>query len=221
MRLVLVVFFALAGCQAGKDFAPPDPTRLTLDVTTETQVVAVTGTPGARAERILPEPTAQQLVEVKTAFDSVPVAGAYRRIGYYHDASGIRSRTVKKAYFTFWNGVLVEYSYEASTPGLAASFAQNRVAELKRGVTTRSDLINLFGQPTGEATYPMIRDRGSRLLSYSYWGYADQASGEVVGGGSFTRRTLEVLLGEDGKVTAFRYKSDVTSSFMTPWEVRR
>lgn len=212
MRLLVVVGFALAlaGCAGGQDFQRPQVASLTPGTTTEAEVVAAFGPPLEQQQTIAPIPTAEQLADVKSPFGGVPTAGTYRKINYhYKESQAFGVRSFKDLYFIFLDGKLIQYDYASNIPGASSKFDESQIANIKRGVTTRQQVIAMLGEPSGQSVYPMVRDKGVVLLSYTF---IDFDNGEM-----FNRKNdvivslLEVLIGADGKVTDFRSKSETKS----------
>ncbi|RJF88138.1 hypothetical protein D3874_14855 [Oleomonas cavernae] len=215
MRAVFFVLAAclLAACSSGRDFARPTMATISPGVATEQSVVGQFGTPQQRRQQIAPVPSPEQVATARSGFDSMPVEGAYVRLDYdYSKSDGFGGTSHKNLFFIFWNDRLVAYDLISDMEGASTKFDESRIAALRRGVTTKQQVIELLGEPSGQAIYPMVKDKGNQLLSYSFVGIG--RSQFYTGQRDISISFLQVLIGPDGKVVDFQSKSEVKT--LTP-----
>lgn len=180
MRTFLTCLFliaALAACKHGRDFARPSPETLVLGSTSRADVEGNYGRPVQQSSAIRTDNGEGAGYVPATPFAGAFVAGSFSSISYVHSDETARilygGRTKAKAVnFVFWNDVLVGYDYISTFDDDPTNFDETRINSIKKGQTTRSDLVQLLGQPTGRAVYPLIRDRAMRNLSTSTWSSA-------------------------------------------------
>ena len=110
---------------------------------------------------------------------------------------------VRSQGFYFASGKLVGYEYTSSWKEDSTDFNTANVAQIKKGASSRNDVVRLIGKPTGKYAYPMIADNdGNEAVVYVY----TQTSGSA---GSLTRasslktyqKKLVVTLNKQGIVT--------------------
>jgi hypothetical protein len=176
LALVACLALALAACTSrGKDFARPDPAGLVLGQTTLADAIARFGPPTARTVRrsLNPAPIQEDARNPFPVSTAAQVAGTIEGLSYSYTTVempgvvfGAKSSQHKLLFLAFWNDRLVMYSFTSSFTKDAVSFDANRAQAFVRGRTTRPDVIQTFGPPTGEAIYPFVKDDGTRLLLY-------------------------------------------------------
>ena len=208
MRRMLPLLFVLAlgACKTGDEFARPTSTNVTLGVTTTEDVIRQFGDPGERSDGVAPKPTAEQLAAPRSPFDGVPVEGAITRFSYHQNYKGWSSVTNKGAFFIFWQGKLVVHEFVSDYADSSTRFDETKINQIKRGVTTKEQVIALLGEPAGRSIYPAIRDPGNLELGYFF---------VAINNGEFlqpknemTIYNLDVLVGPDGKVIDYQYMQE-------------
>ena len=85
------------------------------------------------------------------------------------------------------------------------NFDESKISQIKKGVTTEAELVQMFGAPTSRAMnsegnttlnwmYAEVREKGTSFIPYA---------GTWVGGTQSKEKSLTVTLGADGKVASF------------------
>jgi len=77
----------------------------------------------------------------------------------------IPQRTIR---FHLLDGVLVGYAWTSSFLVDSTDFDERKIVELKKGQTTRAEVVALFGEPTGEYVHPLVVPPGEIGLVYLY-----------------------------------------------------
>jgi hypothetical protein len=185
VALIACLAVALAACVSrGKDFNRPDPAALVLGQTTLAEATVRFGSPTSRIVRrsLNPAPVQESAGSPFPISTPARVAGTIEALFYSYTTVAMPGVVVgpissqhKHLFLAFWNERLVMYSFTSSFTKDAASFDANRAQAFVRGRTTRADVVQVFGPPTGEAIYPFVKDEGTRLLLYQE--VSSQASG--------------------------------------------
>jgi hypothetical protein len=149
----LAVLVLMAGC-AGRDFTRPAPESLVLGKTTYAEINARFGSPYRESTLIKNEKTLRM------------ASYAYATTGGDPLVSGVTpARSID---FAFLDQVLVSYQFASSFKADHTDFDENKVPSIKKGVTTRDEVIALLGPPTGMQIYPMVPGKDDTGLGWSY-----------------------------------------------------
>jgi hypothetical protein len=175
----------LAGCAGDKFVRLPDDS-LVLGQTTQEQIRARLGTPYREGEITK---NGQQL---KTA------NYFYSRTGGGADAAGVTP--ARNQGFIFLKDKLVGYEFSSSWKEDSTNFDSGKVSQIKKGESTRSDVVRLFGNPGGKYIYPLIPDANDEATNYLY----EQARGTAVNLKSY-RQLLVVTFDKEGIVNNVEY----------------
>lgn len=70
--------------------------------------------------------------------------------------------------YTLFNGVLVGDEYNSTFDDDYTDFDAEKAASIRKGKTTRSEVIALLGKPSGNVLYPLVADRQDHGLVYAY-----------------------------------------------------
>src|SRR5947207_577348 len=139
----LVILLVLAGC-AGKDFVRPDPAAFKVGTTTYAQVV-------------------QQLGEPRRDGTVFKNDKTVRTIGYsYATTTGeppLESEAVPAralAYY-FLADTLVGQEFQSSFKSDHSDFDETKIGALIKGKTTRAEVVQLLGRPSGTYISPMVK----------------------------------------------------------------
>jgi hypothetical protein len=133
-----VVALILAGtCLLGADFSRPDPASFTLGTTTEVQI----------RQRFGP-PYGQSTAEV----------GGRQVTTLQYTYAEMRSTVVpvRVMTYTFHEGRLVGFDYSSSFVVDETAFDESVAKKIKRGETTRAEVLALAGRPTGQFIYQFV-----------------------------------------------------------------
>jgi hypothetical protein len=162
---------ALAGC-VGTDFVRPDPNVFTLGRTSYAQVVQKMGEPhnkGSGLKNGKPVKTITYAFASVTGEPSEDGVHPARALGYY-----------------FYNDTLVGEEFISSYKSDSSNFDDTKVAEIKKGQSTRADVIALMGKPTASFIAPMVKETSGEAYGYTY---------QTLRGNAFTgfKRQLKML----------------------------
>ena len=153
LPLVLVVATA-TGCTGGQNFSRPDPETLVLGVTTLSEARTRIGTP---------------LKEESFTANGEKVKGV--RYGYAQKIAedlatwGFRVRHLT---LCFVDERLVGFEGRSSFQEDSTDFDVEKLSELKVGTTTRAQVVELLGTPSGKARHPVLAGKDEEALIYSY-----------------------------------------------------
>ena len=147
-----VVALVLAGaCLLGADFSRPDPATFTLGTTTEVEIRERFGQPYGRSTTQVDnrQVTTLQYTYVEVRSTTIP------------------ARTMT---YTFHEGRLVGFDYSSSFVVDETAFDESIAKKIKRGETTRAEVLTLAGKPTGQFIYPSLQapSPGRRAYVYGY-----------------------------------------------------
>ena len=122
-------------CLIGADFSRPDPASFTLGQTTEQEIQARFGKPDGRA-------TARVGDKLVTT------------LRYAYAEARSTAVPVRTMAYAFHEGRLVGFDYMSSFAADQTGFDELTVKRIKRGETTRAEVLALVGKPTGQFVYP-------------------------------------------------------------------
>ncbi|MCW7536553.1 outer membrane protein assembly factor BamE [Aquabacterium sp. A7-Y] len=144
----------LSSSCAGADFKRPGPGALTVGKSTTAEVTRVMGKPHQVGESIKNE---QKLKTLHYTYADAAGTGRYPGV--------VPARVVV---FSAFNDLLVGQEFISSFAEDATDFDESKVSALVKGKTTRTQVLQLLGRPTGEAIYPVVKKQGDKTLLYSY-----------------------------------------------------
>jgi hypothetical protein len=202
-RLATYLFvFCLVGCHAGHDFPTPTPENLVLGQSMRAEILRTYGRPTRESSAILS--STQTEAVTKGEFDMTPVSGAFASLVYvYADRTGTvlvgAVSSVKAATFDFWNDTLIGYNFVSTFKDDAPNFDESKIAEIRKAQSTKAEVVQLFGPPSGRAVYPEVQHQGNEKYIYSYL---------RIGRRERLTKRLEILFGTDGVVLDYRFASD-------------
>lgn len=149
----LAVLALAVGC-AGRDFTRPTPESLVLGKTTYPEINGRFGSPFRESTVIKNEKT------LRMASYAYATSGGEPLVGGVTPARGID--------FAFLDQVLVSYQFVSSFKADHTDFDENKVPSIKKGVTTRDEVIAMLGPPGGMQIYPMVAGQDDTGLGWSY-----------------------------------------------------
>lgn len=150
---VISLGFILTGC-AGTNFVRVSDDALVLGQTTSEQITARLGAPYREGTVTKNE----QLI--KTA------SYAYANTGGEASAEGVVA--ARSQGFYFFNNKVVGYEFTSSWKEDSTNFDSDKVSQIKKGESTRSDVVRLLGNPGGKYIYPVIPNSGEEAVNYLY-----------------------------------------------------
>lgn len=192
---IAVALLAAACSSTGRNFDRPSNRLLVLGQTTTAEAVAALGEPTERRadpgntaivtyfDEVKPRPAALRRARVAGDIENLRYSYTYATMTAVADHAVARIRLLELA---FWKDRLIYYHFSSSFPEDSTDFDDSRVASLARGRTTRTDVLNQFGPPGGEAVYPQVAQPGTRLYVYQYAIVGPQP-------GQLTLKRLELL----------------------------
>ena len=149
VRFVALVVAGL--CLLGADFARPDPASFALGSTTEAEIRQRFGNPyGQTTSRV-----GDRIVTTLQYTYAEPRTGV------------IPARAMT---YSFYDGRLVGFDYSSSFGADETAFDDKVVKRIKRGETTRTEVLAIAGPPTGQFIYPTPQATvpGRRAYVYGY-----------------------------------------------------
>ena len=178
----------LVAC-AGKDFARPSPDDFKLGQTTYAQLMQQMGEPRKTSDIL------------KNGKNVKAVTYAYAsKSGEPLEADVIPARAA--SYF-FYNDVLVGQEFVSSFKSDNSNFDDKRVESIKKGQTTRAEVIKLMGQPTGTFMPPMVKETSGEAFGYAY----QAIRGGLFSGLKSSAKILRVSFDDKGVVSDVEYTS--------------
>lgn len=184
----LVLLVALAGC-AGKDFVRPAPDAFRLGETRYSQVV-------------------QQLGEPRKSGDVVRNGKTVKSITYVYASSGSEAAEAgvtpaRGLTYYFYEDTLVGQEFLSSFKTDSSNFDETKVERIRKGETTRAQVIQTMGAPTASFVPPMAGPSSGETIGYSY----TAASGGLFSGFKVSVKSLRVSFDDRGLVSEVDYSS--------------
>jgi hypothetical protein len=145
------IMLMLAACSAGVDFKRPDVATLKLGKTNEEEIRRPYGEPVSHS-KITANDTIIQIL----------------RYSYAEAAPYVEKVPARAMVYSFDEGKLVGFDYSSSFSGDKTDFDDSLVTKIKRGETTRAEVVQLLEKPTGEFIYPATLVNAPTQRAYSY-----------------------------------------------------
>jgi outer membrane protein assembly factor BamE (lipoprotein component of BamABCDE complex) len=180
----------LSGC-AGTNFVRINDDALILGQTTPEQISARLGKPYQEGTAIKHE---QQIKSAAYAYASTGGEGA---------AEGVVA--ARSQGFYFFNDKLVGYEFISSWKEDSTNFDNSKISQIKKGESTRSDVVRLLGNPGGRAIYPIIPNSNEEAINYVY----SQTKGSAFNL-KFYQKQLVVTFNKNGVVTDVEFTESGT-----------
>lgn len=198
------VLVALIGCATGQDFVKAEPGDFKLQKSTRSEVFQRMGSHPSSLGSIYIDGKMIKTMAYSYQLLGPDVGGMGRQlkksVTYANaqagdpdpDAMGARSQV-----FYFLNGVLVGMDYASSFEVDATKFNPDRIAQIKKGQSTKSDVIRLLGPGDGLYAPPLIPASAYRGLVYIYTPTSDIQHA--------SSRKLVIIYDRKGVVTDLKY----------------
>jgi len=92
------------------------------------------------------------------------------RYAYAEAAPYVEKVPARAMVYSFHEGILVGFDYSSSFSSDKTDFDDSIVGQIKRGETTKAQVIGLLGTPTGQFTYPstVVKMPDHHAYHYSY-----------------------------------------------------
>lgn len=186
LGICMAMLVVTAGCvSSGYRFTRPQPATLVLGKTTYEEIVRQVGEPVRTGTMVKNDQPLKFVSYAYICFDAVLCSG--------EDATGEwRLIGMRGMYFYFLDDALVGYHYTSTFSDDKTDFDDTKAYQLKKGHTTRSQVIELLGKPSGIYIYPMISSKTDTALVYVYLGIKRQPLGRPWGRPEVTRKRLVV-----------------------------
>jgi hypothetical protein len=169
------------GC-AGRNFVRPQPNSLSLGKTAYGDVIGQFGQPYREGTQLKND------INLKT------ISYAYSTAGGTPMFDGVTpGRSVG---FSFMDDILVGHVFNSSYKEDSSYFDDTKINQIKKGETTKADVIGLLGDRYGEYIYPLIERKDEKALVYLY----TQVKGSAFNLKFYTK-TLIVTLDQNGIVS--------------------
>jgi hypothetical protein len=93
----------------------------------------------------------------------------------YFDRGGFFSTGHRSLAFQFNNDVLLKYRFLSSYKEDSTDFDETKAEKIERGKTTRREILDMLGEPSGMAAYPSAQYKGDTRLLYEYFEHDTEA----------------------------------------------
>jgi len=154
LSIALFAGLAIAGCAAGREFVRPDPASLVLGKVTYLEILERFGRPYQEGSFIRNEQAIKALTySYSSAMGTPLIAGV------------TPARTIS---FNFHNDRLVAHQFVSSYKEDHTDFDESKVQDIKKGETTRDQVVKLLGAPSGLYAYPLLKNKDEIGIGYLY-----------------------------------------------------
>lgn len=184
--IAIVVAIILVGC-AGTDFERLNTSQLAFGSDTTETVKQKLGKPYMDGFSTIND---LQIESIGYAYASLGGSAAYEGV--------IAGRN---QVFYFYENKLVGHYFTSTWEIDSTDFDETRVGEIEKGTTTTQQVIEIFGNPSGEYVFPLVKNETGRALVYIYI----QTKKEGLTSTKSTNKTLVVSYDENGIVTDVEY----------------
>jgi outer membrane protein assembly factor BamE (lipoprotein component of BamABCDE complex) len=151
--ILTAITASLFGC-ASTNFVRPDLESLHNGKTTYVQVTAMMGKP--RHEGVV----------IKNDKTLTTAAYAYAsNLGQPLHPNGIAVRAIT---FYFYNEMLVGHAFVSSWAEDHTDFDEGKLTNISKGKTTRAEVLQLLGKPSGYFIYPLIKESTGEAAAYVF-----------------------------------------------------
>jgi len=183
---VFALLLVLAGC-AGKDFVRPAPDAFKLGQTSYAQVVQQLGEPRKSGDLLKDDKTVKSITYVYASAGS--------------DASEAGVIPARGLTYYFYDDRLVGQEFLSSFKSDSSNFDESKVEGIRKGRTTRAEVIQALGAPTALFIPPMVKATAGEAIGYTY---------QATRGGAFSGfkvfvKSLRVSFDDGGLVSDVEY----------------
>lgn len=134
-RAAILAVVLAGACLLGADFSRPDPASFTLGQTTEQEIRARFGKPSGQVSARVGDKLVTTLRYAYAEARSVAVP-------------------VRIMAYAFHEGRLVGFDYMSSFAADQTVFDELAAKRIRRGISTRAEVLDLMGKPSGQFIYP-------------------------------------------------------------------
>ncbi len=178
----------LAGC-GGKDFVRPNPEEFKLGQTTYAQVIQRMGEPRRAGDALKNGKTVKAVTYVYASKGGEPL-----------EADVIPARALT---YYFYDNTLVGQEFISSFKSDNSNFDAKLVESIKKGQTTRAEVIGLLGEPTATFVPPMVKETSGEAIGYTY----QAIRGGLFSGLKSSVKVLRISFDDKGLVSDIEYTS--------------
>lgn len=186
--IAFVVAIILVGC-AGTDFERLNTSQLAFGSDTKETVKQKLGKPYFEGFSTIND------LQIES------IGYAYASMGGSADYEGVIAG--RNQVFYFYENKLVGHYFTSTWEIDSTDFDETRVGEIEKGTTTTQEVIEIFGNPSGEYVFPMVKNETERALVYIYI----QTKKEGLTNTKTSRKELIVVYNKNGIVTDVEYTS--------------
>jgi len=192
LSILLAVGLSVVGC--GSNFVRPDDNAFALGQATYSQVLENMGPPRSTSERLW-HPTGKRL----------KVASYVYTINGLQDRPGIVP--VRSQEYWFYEDVLVARIFTSSFAEDSTDWNESNVDDLVKGKTSRAEVIDMLGRPSGAFIWPASPEAHGEALGYSHFYMTTRVTAL---GSKWLRhsKTLVITFDEKDRILDFRYRKD-------------
>ena len=161
-----------ASCVAttGREFVRPTTQSVELGKSTTGEIRSTYGEPYEQNTATISK---LETSGGQTVFDAAPMSGTVTIYTYYlqQNQAPIQGGNswAKWVDFVFLNDQLCVYNYVSNFDAGSTQFDEGRLSSLKKGVSKKSDVVSLLGEPGGRAIYPFVLHEGMEKYLYKYF----------------------------------------------------
>ncbi len=185
--LPVFVLGLLAGC-ASTDFVKPDAQKIVIGKSTWQDVLAASDQEHKPIEGTLRDNDSGKEIRVMSFM--------------YSKGADFFGMTIQRhtQYYFFSNNVLIGQVYDSTFSADSTDFDEDKIPQIKEGVTTKAQVIALLGNPAGNAVYPMAKTPDDAELMYFY------SHARLVGIATTTEtKSLNISFDKNGIVDRIQY----------------
>jgi len=201
--VVLLCAVICASCVAttGREFVRPTREAVELGKSTTSQIQAIYGQPYEQNTATISK---GEVSGTASPFDPAPMEGTLTGYTYYLQQSEAPidggDSWAKWVDFVFLNDRLYVYNYVSNFKTGSTQFDESQLSKLKKGTSTKEDVVALFGEPGGRAVYPFVYLPGTEKYLYKSF-EIDKSSNQ------FKTKGLELVFDPKGTLLDFRFGS--------------
>lgn len=186
---LVVLPFLICGC-AGKDFVRPNAEAFKLGQTTYAQVIQQMGEPRTVSDLQVNE---KLLKQTKYMYAS--------RLAEEPSEDGAIPARVLQCYF--YNDTLVGLVYLSSMKSDSSNFDHTKIESMKKGKTSRTEVIQILGKPTASLITPMVKATSGEAIGYTY----QTVRGGALSGFKTFSKTLRISFDDRDIISEIDYQS--------------
>jgi hypothetical protein len=186
---IISILIFLSGC-AGKNFVRPTQETFKLGKTTYSQVVQQLGKPEKEGTLRQNNKDLKSIMYIYAAL-----------IGEDALEEGVTPGRAMVYYFL--DNILVGEQFVSSFKSDNSNFDDTKIAAIVKGKTTRSQVVQLLGRPSGSYIIPLVKTTTGEAFGYSY----STLKGGAFSGFKSFQKTLLISFNKHGRVSEIEFTS--------------